>query len=308
VTNVSADHFGEYGIHDLDALADVKLTVGAVVRPGGALVLNADDPRLRAKATGLERRFGRCPPIAWFAADADDPFLVAHRAAGGTTCGVRAGHLRLSVNALDVDLGALGAMPLTVGGMARYNVGNLAAAALAAQAMGIAPATIASVFARFGSRVEDNPGRLMRFDADGVQVLVDYAHNPEGMRGLLTVAQSLRKGAGRLGVLLGHAGNREDRDVERLAEVAAEFRPELVVVKELEGYLRGRQPGEVPGLIKAALLRAGLPEAGLTMRPTEMEAVRCALEWARPGDVLALPVHGLEARAAVVTLLQSRNR
>ena len=306
VTNVSADHFGEYGIHDLEALADVKLTVGAVVRPGGALVLNADDPILRTRATGLERRFGRCPPIAWFAADADDPFLVAHRAAGGATCGVRAGHLRLPVNALDFDLGPLAAMPLTVGGMARYNVANLAAAALAAQAMGVAPATIASVFARFGSCVEDNPGRLMRFDADGVQVLVDYAHNPEGMRGLLAVAQSLRKGAGRLGVLLGHAGNREDRDVERLAEVAAEFRPELVVVKELEGYLRGRQPGEVPGLIKAALLRAGLPEARLTMRPTEMEAVRCALEWARPGDVLALPVHGLVARAATLDLLQSR--
>lgn len=27
VTNVSADHFGEYGIHDLDALAEVKLLV-----------------------------------------------------------------------------------------------------------------------------------------------------------------------------------------------------------------------------------------------------------------------------------------
>ena len=29
VTNVSADHFGEYGIHDLDALADVKLVVAS---------------------------------------------------------------------------------------------------------------------------------------------------------------------------------------------------------------------------------------------------------------------------------------
>ncbi len=100
VTNVSADHFGEYGIHDLEALADVKLTVGAVVRPGGVLVLNADDPMLRAKAPGLERRFGRCPDLAWFAADADDPFLVGHRAAGGATCGVRAGRLRLSVRAI----------------------------------------------------------------------------------------------------------------------------------------------------------------------------------------------------------------
>jgi UDP-N-acetylmuramyl tripeptide synthase len=126
------------------------------------------------------------------------------------------------------------------------------------------------------------------------------------MRGFLQVAQSLRTGDGRLGLLLGHAGNREDRDIERLAEVAAEFRPALVVVKELEAYLRGRRPGEVPALIRAALLRAGLPATGLTMRPTEMAAVRCALEWARPGDVLALPVHGLEARAATLELLQSR--
>jgi UDP-N-acetylmuramyl tripeptide synthase len=141
-----------------------------------------------------------------------------------------------------------------------------------------------------------------------VQVLVDYAHNAEGMRGFLEVAQSLRGAGGRLGLLLGHAGNREDRDIERLAEVAAELRPELVAVKELEGYLRGRQPGEVPGILRAALLRAGLPEEGLTMRPTEIEAVLCALEWARPGDVLALPVHGLTARAATLELLQSRKR
>ena len=63
VTNVSADHFGEYGIHDLDSLADVKLTVGAVVRPGGSLVLNADDARLRGKAVGLERRLAMAPPL-----------------------------------------------------------------------------------------------------------------------------------------------------------------------------------------------------------------------------------------------------
>ena len=43
VTNVSADHFGEYGIHDLAGLAEVKLAVAAVVKPGGLLVLNADD-------------------------------------------------------------------------------------------------------------------------------------------------------------------------------------------------------------------------------------------------------------------------
>jgi len=304
VTNVSADHFGEYGIHDLEALADVKLTVGAVVRSGGSLVLNADDACLRGKAAGLERRFGRRPDVAWFASEADDAFLAAQRASGGMTCGVRDGRLLLARDAMEHNLGSVADMPLTVEGLAVYNVANLAAAALAAVALGVAPATVATVFAQFGSRGEHNPGRMMRFDLNGVRVLLDYAHNPEGLGGLLRVAEALRDGAGRLGLLLGHAGNREDRDIERLAEAAAAFRPALVVVKEIEGFLRGREPGEVPRIIRAALLRAGLPEAALPLRSTEIEAARCALEWARPGDVLVLPVHGLAARAEVVAMLQ----
>jgi hypothetical protein len=39
------------------------------------------------------------------------------------------------------------------------------------------------------------------------------------------------------------------------------------------------------------------------MCASELEAVRCALEWARPGDVLALPVHSAAARTAVLELL-----
>jgi UDP-N-acetylmuramyl tripeptide synthase len=303
VTNISADHFGEYGIHDLDALADVKLTVGSVVPVDGLLVLNADDASLRTKAGGLARRFGRGPPIGWFARDADDALLQSHRAAGGATCGVRDGRLVLASEGTEHDLGALAGMPITVSGRAGYNVANLAAAALAAAALGVVPRDIATVFARFGSDVRDNPGRLMRFEIDGVHVLVDYAHNPDGLRGVLQVAEGLKDGGGRLGLLLGHAGNREDADIERLAQVAAEFRPTLVVVKEIEGYLRGRAPGEVPRILHGALLRCGLPEAALPQRPTELEAARLALDWAQPGDVLVLLVHGLGARAEVVRLL-----
>ena len=144
----------------------------------------------------------------------------------------------------------------------------------------------------------------MRFERGGVRVLLDYAHNPEGLRGLLNVAEHLRGGTGRLGLLLGHAGNRQDTEIEELARAAAQFRPALVVVKENEAHLRGRAPGEVPRIIRAALLRAGLPEAALAVRMSETEAVRCALEWARPGDVLALPVHSPAARTEVLALLQ----
>ena len=125
----------------------------------------------------------------------------------------------------------------------------------------------------------------------------------EGLRGLLTVAEQLRADGGRLGTLLGHAGNRQDAEIEALARVAAQFHPQLVVVKENEAHLRGRTPGEIPRILHAALRAAGLPEAALPIRPSELEAVQCALAWARRGDVLALPVHSAAARAAVLELL-----
>jgi UDP-N-acetylmuramyl tripeptide synthase len=267
--------------------------------------VNADDPQLLAKAPGLAGRFGRSPPLGWFALDADNSALRAYRARGGATCGVRAGRLWLTRGGVDQDLGPVAAMPLAVGGSATYNVANLAGAALAAAALGVPAATIASVCATFGARAADNPGRLMRFEHHGAQVLVDYAHNVEGLRGLLTVAEQLRGGTGRLALLLGHAGNRRDAEIEELARAAAQFHPALVVVKENEAHLRGREPGEIPRIMRAALLRAGLPEAALPVRMSELEAARCALEWARPGDVLALPVHSAAARTAVVAMLET---
>ena len=306
ITNVSSDHFGEYGIDDLEGLADVKLSVAGVLKPKGLLVLNADDPLLRVKALSLAARFGHVMALGWFSLDADAPPLRTHRAAGGVTCGPRAGRLALEYGEIRHDLGAIGDMPLTLGGHAHYNIANLAGAALAAAALGIPPETVAAVFARFGSEPRDNPGRMMQYEVDGVRVLLDYAHNPDGLRGFLQVATQLRAPGGRFGLLLGHAGNRQDADIAELAQVAAQFHPDLVVVKEIPSHLRGRSLGEIPRIIHSALLAAGLPAAAIQIQGSEIEAARCALDWARRGDVLGLLVHGAESRDAVLGMLDQR--
>ena len=307
VTNVSNDHFGEYGIDDLDGLADAKLTVAHLVTRHGMLVLNADDDVLRRKAASLpERLCGAVPALGWFALDWERQELREHRKRDGATAGVRGGRLHLAWHGREHDLGAVDAMPLTLQGHARYNVANLAGAALAAAALGVPPVTIAGVFARFGLDPADNPGRLVRFVAAGAQVLVDYAHNPDGLRGVLQVARALRGPGGRLIVLLGHAGNRRDEDLVEVAQVAASFNPGLVVVKEDEAHLRGRRPGEVPELLRRALLAAGLSPATVMLRMTELDAARCALQAARTGDAVALLVHSGAAREAVLALLQDR--
>jgi cyanophycin synthetase len=177
-------------------------------------------------------------------------------------------------------------------------------AALAAITLGIPASIISAVFARFGAKLADNPGRMMRFAFNGAHVLIDYAHNPDGLRGFLSVADQMRGGKGRLGLLLGHAGNRKDADILELARVAADFKPDLVVVKEDEAHLRGRAPGEIPGIIRGELLRLGFNESALPLRNSELEAARYALDWVLPGDVLALPLHSPSARAAVLAMLQ----
>ena len=295
VTNVSADHFGEYGIHTLDDLAAVKLVVAKSLAEDGLLVLNADDAMLVKHAASAG-----APRIGWFALD----FATAY-ARGLPACGVRDGRLALATGDGESELGDIAAMPLTVGGSARYNIANIAAASLAASALGIAPAAIASVLVRFGASNTDNPGRLQRWTAGNVEVLVDYAHNPDGLRGLLQVARNLRRD-GRLGLLLGHAGNRLDEDFHALAAVALEAKPDRVWLKDIGGdYLRGRPSGEVAGILRAALLADGMDESALPLCLDEAQAVREALAWARPGDLLVLPVHEPCARDAVVALLDA---
>jgi UDP-N-acetylmuramyl tripeptide synthase len=304
VTNISSDHFGEYGIHDLDSLADAKLSVAGVLAPGGRLVLNADDALLCAKSSTLERRLGWTPRLGWFALDADLVRLRAHRDDGGATCGVRDGRLWLERGDAAADLGEVAAMPLAVAGTARYNVANLAAAALAADALGVDATTIRRVYAGFGARPDDNLGRLMRFRHAGAEVLVDYAHNPAALRGVLAVARGLVGPGGRLAMLLGHAGNRRDADLASVARVAAEFRPDRVVVKETESHLRGRPPGEIPRLLRAALLAAGLPPDAIVQRDSELAAATEALAWARAGDVVVLLLHSAAVRSAVLDRLR----
>jgi cyanophycin synthetase len=298
ITNISADHFGEYGIDNLDDLADVKLTVARPLGVVGTLVLNADDPVLLARAS-----LQKCK-VALFAYDDAHQSLVAHRQAGGTTCGVDNGQLMLSHNNERISLGAMAEMPLTMNGAAIYNVANISTAALAATAIGIAPKIISAELMRFGSARTDNPGRLERWHLSGLTVVIDYAHNPSGLSLLMAASLAERKNnQGRIGLLLGQAGNRGDDAIMQLAVVAASYMPDLVVIKELSSMLRGRVLGEVPSLLRAALEAKGFPATNIIIEAEEIDAARRLLEWAQPNDILIMPIHQQSGRAELVALL-----
>lgn len=303
VTNVSADHFGEYGIDNLDDLADTKLIVARALADTGVIVLNGDDPLLMRRSSHLWLK------MAVFASDYQSPVLQQKRREGGMTCGVESGRLILSIADVTHDLGAIADMPLTANASAAYNIANIAAAAIAATILGIAPSIIAARLATFGNARQDNPGRLERWHIGGFNVLIDYAHNPAGLAGLIDVANVIRLDAptSRFGLLLGQAGNRENADIEALAKTAARYQPDLIVLKDIEGFLRGREAGEVAAMIEKTLRAEGFSQAKIKTELSEFAAAKMLVEWAKPGDVIVLPMHGTVARQQMREWLDARS-
>jgi UDP-N-acetylmuramyl tripeptide synthase len=92
-------------------------------------------------------------------------------------------------------------------------------------------------------------------------------------------------------VLLGQAGDREESSIRELARQTWAARPDLIVIKEMESHLRGRELGEVPAILEEELRQAGATEANFTHASSEPEAVRTAFAWAQPGDLLMLLCH-----------------
>ena len=295
VTNIAADHLGEFGVQDLRQLAETKLLVARAIGPGGRVVLNADDPVLVEASAAVQA------PIVWFSLDAGNAVIRRHTEAGGAAAVVDGDALVLVTGSEREVVARVAEMPLAAGGAARHNVANALAATAAAGGLGISLGAVRATLCRFGRDPADNPGRANLYEVGGIRIVVDYAHNPHGMAALAATLDALP--SERRLVMIGQAGDRDDDAIRELARAALALRPDRVVVKEMDAYLRGRAPGEVPALMADELRRAGLPEGAISSPGSEIPAVHEALGWARPGDLLVLTLH--QDRRQVTELLET---
>jgi UDP-N-acetylmuramyl tripeptide synthase len=295
VTNVAADHLGEFGVYDLASLAETKLVAARVVKSTGRVILNADDPELVSRTS----RFGA--QAVWFTIDPDRPGFDDLLVAGDAGCTLEDGELVRYGEERRQVIARVDEVPITHGGAALHNVANALAAMGLAGAIGLPVDAMAEGLRTFRGSPEDNPGRGNLMEIQGARVLVDYAHNPHGLGLLLRFASTLP--AERRLLVLGQAGDRDDESLRKLVQTAWSFHPDVVVIKELPEMLRGRQPGEVPAILEAELRRLGAPPDSLLHATDDPDAVRKALAWARPGDLLVLLVH--TRRSEVMEILEA---
>jgi len=283
VTNVTADHLGLEGIDTLEEMAEVKLTVARLTRPGGRVVLNADDPRTLGMASRVRT------PVVLVSRMPAHPAVRAHLAAGGEAVVVDAGAIVALSGARRSHVAMLDEVPLTFAGRAVPMVENVLSVTGAALALGLHPAEIARGLATYRNSPEQNRGRLnvFRFREPDCTVVVDFAHNPEGLRHLLAFGQAICVPGARILATISCAGDRpEDAMVAigALAGAAADH----VWICEVTKHLRGNTRARMTALFAAGVDEARGAPGGYSIAAEECAALADARARARANDVILM--------------------
>ncbi|MEE4204109.1 MAG: Mur ligase family protein [Halieaceae bacterium] len=286
ITNIAADHLGDYGIETVDDLAAVKWSVTRALDEKSRLVLNADDPLLMARKVTAQS------PVTLFALSPSNPHFTAHVAAGGQGFTVQRGRIVKQQGKQVSPVISLKKIPVTYGGRARHNIANSLAAAAAASALRIPLGVIAEGLSAL--RNEDNPGRANLYEIRGATVLLDFAHNPAGLTALMPVIANLP--AKRRLLVTGQAGDRGDADIREFALAIGDCVFDRIILKQMDGHARGRPLGEAAELMREAYISQGYKSRSIALVDTEMDAARAAARWAKPGDLIVFLAHENKAR------------
>jgi cyanophycin synthetase len=286
VLNVTADHLGLRGIHTVEDLAEVKAVIPSVVKEDGFAVLNADDPLV----VGMAERTPGAVVFTSVLGKANNPALAEHLAFGHMAVMVEDEDGRESLvirgarGGARVPVIAVDEVPLAMGGAARFQLHNLMAAVAAAYVQDVPVETIAQGLRTFVPSGTATPGRMNVLRTARGTVIVDYAHNPAAVRGLMEFVGRM-PAARRMGVIT-MPGDRRDEDLRELGQICSVL--DYVVVKEHEKYRRGRPAGDVARLIGEGLQAGGLAAESIEAVYPEPEAVARALELMQPDDLVVV--------------------
>ena len=297
ITNVAADHLGQYGVNTVEELAVAKFAVHRALTEDGVLVLNADDPYVLAEAANTQAT------IWWFSLDRDNSKIEEFRNNGMPCSWLDGDSVVFFDGTAKTPIINVQDIPLALGGAARYNIGNAMAAVCVSRAMGIDDMAIRKGLSEFQSDPRDNPGRCNEFTVRGARVFVDFAHNPHSISAITQAMGAIP--ANRRFIMLSHAGDRSDQDIRDVTNSAFALNPDFVMAVELPDYLRGRELGEITTLITEECRSQGLADSHILTGNTPTEGAAHILELLQSGDLALLLV--LSERDAIFDLLENAN-
>jgi cyanophycin synthetase len=295
VTNVAADHLGIKGIHTIEQLAKVKGVIPETVLPDGYAILNADDDLVYEM-----RKNVKCN-VALFSMDENNPRIKALQRLGGITAVYENGYVTLCRGQWKMRVLRADQIPLTHGGKAHFMIQNVLPAILAANVQGISIEDMKAALESFIPSASQTPGRLNLYKFDNFQVLLDYAHNPAGMRALQQFVGQLDATV-KVGIIAG-IGDRRVADNNEMGSIAAEMFDEIIIRQDKQ--LRGKTEAELIKMLDDGI-KSKDPNKKTTIIPSEKEAILHAVKNAKKGTLIVLCSDVIPEALDLVSLLKEQ--
>ncbi len=275
VTNVSADHLGLKGIHTTEKLAKVKAVIPETVLPEGYAILNADDELVYDMRKNINCN------LALFSMNEENPHIKALQKLGGITAVYENGYVTLCRGTWKMRIMKAEDIPLTYGGKATFMIQNVLPAIITANVRGISIEDMKVALETFIPSAQTTPGRLNMFKFKNFDILLDYAHNPAGMKALKNFTDSF-KDVYKVGIIAG-IGDRRIEDNNEMGAIAAAMFDEIIIRQDKQ--LRGKTEDELIAMLKDGIDKSGI-NIKTTIIPSEQQAIMHAIENAQKGSLI----------------------
>lgn len=275
VTNIQEDHMGLSDINTLKDMANVKGVVARAVKRDGYVVLNADNEYCAAISKTTDCK------VAYFSINENNPIIVEHCKTGGIAAICENGYITIKKGDWKFRVDKISHIPLTFGGKVTFMTYNVLAATLASYVYGFTIEDIKLSLETFIPSAAQTPGRMNIFDFKEYKVMIDFAHNADGFRGIkefLSTIESPHK----IGIITG-TGDRRDEDIRDMGRISAQMFDHIIIRQDK--FLRGRLADDIVKLLVEGIQEVN-PKQSYEYIPKEVEALKHALSIAKPGTFI----------------------
>lgn len=128
-------------------------------------------------------------------------------------------------------------------------------------------------------------GRFNYFLINGVGVVIDYAHTPDGLENLLKATNEFKSG-GKLYVVFGCGGNRETQKRSKMGEISSKYADFVIISSD--------NPRFEPREKIAKEIESGMTNSNYLIELDRSKAIKIAFEMAVAGDILVVAGKGAE--------------
>ena len=192
-------------------------------------------------------------------------------------------------------------IPITFGGKAVHNIMNTLPAVLGTYLHSNTTIDdIKQALRTFIPSDVQTPGRLNLFQFKKFQFLLDFAHNPAGLKLLGEFIERMDVSP-KIGIITG-TGDRRDEDIKEMGRLSAIYFDEIIIRQD--GSLRGRTAKGIINLIVEGINETKLKELPVTIISSEKEAIEYAYKNAQPGSLITLLADKVDASLELIKRLK----